>query len=102
MLVAALLAGCAAAPDLGNAPALRSAQSVAAARSLAGSAQAQWPGDGWWRGYGDPQLDSLIEEGLRNSPDAAIAAARMRRAAAIAQEAGAALLPTLDAQGAAG
>ena len=30
---------------------------------------AAWPGDGWWRAYGDPQLDALIEEALHNAPD---------------------------------
>ncbi|BBD98651.1 multidrug transporter [Sphingobium amiense] len=76
---------------------MRAPQSVEAGRSLAAPVAA-WPGDGWWRAYGDPQLDGLIEEGLRASPDVAAAGARFRRAAAMAQQAGAALLPSVDAE----
>ena len=93
-----LLASCAAVPDLGPKPGLRAPATVAADRSLPAGAAA-WPGDGWWTGYGDPQLTALIEEGLRGSPDVVAAAARFRKAAGYAQQAGAALLPTLDVEG---
>lgn len=89
------LSACAAVPDLGPPPAARSPGSIAVARSLA-AAPSAWPGDGWWKAYGDPQLDALVEEGLRASPDMAAAGARFRRAAAAAQQAGAALLPSAD------
>ena len=90
-----LLAACAAVPDLGAKPELRAPASVAAERSLAATPVA-WPGDGWWAAYGDPQLDQLIAEGLRASPDVAAASARFRKAAGMAQQAGAALLPSVD------
>ncbi|WP_340265621.1 efflux transporter outer membrane subunit [Sphingobium mellinum] len=96
----ALLAGCASVPDLGPQAALRPANSIAAARSLPTSAT-DWPGDGWWTAYGDPQLDQLITEGLSGSPDVAAAAGRLRRAQGLAQQAGAALLPSIDARGSA-
>lgn len=96
----ALLAGCASVPDLGPQPGLRPADSVAATRSLPTSAAA-WPGDGWWSAYGDPQLDRLITEGLNGSPDVAAAAGRLRRAQGLARQAGAALLPSIDARGSA-
>ena len=67
-------------------------------RSLPASAAA-WPGDGWWSAYGDPQLDRLIAEGLTGSPDVAAAAGRLRRAQGLARQAGAALLPSIDARG---
>lgn len=92
------LSACAAVPDLGKAPTPRSASAIAADRSLAPVSATAWPGDGWWKGYGDPQLDALIEQGLRDSPDAAAAAARFRRAQGMAQAAGAPLLPSLDLQ----
>ena len=98
----ALLAGCAPVPKLGETPVLRSAETIAAQQSLQPQATAAWPGEGWWLAYGDPQLEALIGEGLRDSPDIAIAAARLRRAAAQAQEAGARLRPSIDAQGSAG
>jgi NodT family efflux transporter outer membrane factor (OMF) lipoprotein len=53
--------------------------------------------DGWWKAYNDAQLDRLIGEGLSGSPDLAAAAARFRTAQGLAQQAGAALLPSVDA-----
>lgn len=97
-VAALLVGGCAAIPQLGAKPELRTPESVAAAQSLAAEA-ADWPADRWWIAYGDPQLDALIEEGLTGSPDMAAAAARFRKAQGYAQQAGAALLPSLDAEG---
>jgi NodT family efflux transporter outer membrane factor (OMF) lipoprotein len=59
-----------------------------------------WPSEQWWRGYNDPQLNELIEEALRDSPDMAIASARLRRAEAFTQVSGAALSPQIGANGA--
>lgn len=97
----ALLGGCVGAPDLGPKPEMRVAGAFAADKSLTGDATT-WPGSGWWQGYGDAQLTGLIEEGLTGSPDVAAALARIRRAEGMAQMAGAALLPTIDATGGAG
>lgn len=107
LVAALLLSACAATPQLGPRPEPLTAGGVASARSLAGDAAAAWPGYGpaegpggaWWQGYGDAQLDQLMREGLGASPDMAAAAARFRRAQGLAQQAGAALLPRLDAQG---
>jgi len=92
---AALLPLAACAPDLGPAPAPRLAASLAAERSLPAEG-GQWPGDGWWRAYGDPQLDWLVAEGLAGSPDVAAAEARLRHAEGVARSAGADLKPQLD------
>ena len=61
---------------------------------------AAWPADGWWRGYGDPQLDALVDEALAGSPSLQIAEARLRAAQAQALNAGATRLPavSLDAE----
>jgi NodT family efflux transporter outer membrane factor (OMF) lipoprotein len=72
------------------------ASDYASAKSLSG-AQSAWPADGWWKAYRDPQLDALIGEGLAGSPDLAAATARFRTAQGFAQQAGAALLPSIDA-----
>lgn len=95
--LATSLSACAAMPDLGPPPAMRATASVSADRSLTSDKAATWPGDSWWTSYGDAQLGALIEEGLRNSPDAAAAAARFRIAQGMARTAGAALLPSIDA-----
>ncbi|MGE4321522.1 MAG: efflux transporter outer membrane subunit [Sphingobium sp.] len=93
-----LLSACAVPPASGPRAEPRTAGGVAAARSLSGDA-AHWPAGTWWTGYGDAQLDRLMQEGVSASPDMAAAAARFRRAQALARGAGAALLPRLDAQG---
>ena len=93
------LAACA--PNLGTAPTPRTAASLAATRSLPDEG-GQWPGDGWWRRYGDPQLDQLIAEGLAGAPDIVSAAARLSRAEGVARTAGADRGPTLGAEGSAG
>lgn len=88
-------------PTLGPAAEPRSASDLASVRALPDQ-QGRWPADGWWRSYGDPQLDTLIAEGLKGSPDIATANARIARAEGMAEAAGAALGPTLDARGSAG
>lgn len=50
----------------------------------------------WWRGYGDPVLDKLIERALANNADVAIAAARVRQAQAQERQARSRLFPSLD------
>jgi len=97
-----LLSACTTPPKLGQDVALRSADTVAAQQSLQPQGTGTWPVEGWWHAYGDAQLEALIDEGLRNSPDIAEAAARLRRAAAQAQEDGAKLQPSLDATVSAG
>jgi NodT family efflux transporter outer membrane factor (OMF) lipoprotein len=88
------LTACASVPDLGPKPQLK----TLAARDLNLPA-ADWPADAWWAAYNDPQLTALIEEGLAGAPDMAQAAARIRKADALAQQAGAARLPSLTASG---
>jgi NodT family efflux transporter outer membrane factor (OMF) lipoprotein len=88
------LAACATVPDLGPRPQPKTFSPPAFELP-----QAEWPTERWWAAYNDPQLAILIEEALAGSPDMATAAARIRKADAIAQQAGAARLPTLTAQG---
>ena len=90
------LSACAAVPRLGPAPQARPAQAYATAESFQ-AAQAQWPGDAWWRRYNDPQLNALVEEALKGSPTLAQAEARVRKARALAEQSRAALLPSLSA-----
>ncbi|MBS0504174.1 MAG: efflux transporter outer membrane subunit [Proteobacteria bacterium] len=91
---ASALAGCAAVPKLGPKPMPASISSMSAEQVLGGG-RAAWPAADWWTGFGDAQLSQLIAEALAGSPDVALAAARVRAADALAQQAGAALLPSL-------
>lgn len=56
---------------------------------------AAWPSQRWWTSLGDPQLDSLIDEALRGTPDLQIASARARQASAAAQAQDADRLPNV-------
>jgi NodT family efflux transporter outer membrane factor (OMF) lipoprotein len=96
-LAAALaLAGCASFDGSKPEAQLRDANTLAAARTLESNATAaQWPVEGWWKQFKDPQLDALITQATKDSPQIAIAQARLRRADALARAAGAKLQPTV-------
>ena len=92
LLLAAALAGCASGeaptrPDLGP---LAAEARFAAAGERAVAA--------WWRAFGDADLEALVVRALRENPDLAVAAARVREARATVQALDADLLPRLDAQ----
>ncbi len=94
----ALLAGCASTNGLTPEAALRDPNALASHRALQGVpvSAAAWPKSDWWKVYGDPQLDALIDEALAGSPTLNIAAARTRKALALAQTAKAPLYPQVD------
>jgi outer membrane protein, multidrug efflux system len=60
---------------------------------------APWPDAAWFHGFASAELDSLIAQARENNLDIAAAAARVREADARARQAGAALLPEVDANG---
>ena len=79
---AILLAGCASTGGLAPQGQLLPPQSLHAERSLAGAplSPAAWPSEDWWHALGDPKLDALVAEALKDNPDLAAAAARARAA----------------------
>ncbi|MBS0391964.1 MAG: efflux transporter outer membrane subunit [Proteobacteria bacterium] len=92
LLALALLAGCA---DMaGIAPQARMRD--ATALGLPAGTAFETPQD-WWRGFGDAQLDALVDQALAGNPGLAQAAARVARAQAFAEQAHAAEGPRLDA-----
>ncbi|WP_058835102.1 efflux transporter outer membrane subunit [Luteimonas abyssi] len=100
LLAAALsLAGCASTGGLTPQLAPADADGLASARSLGVPAfsAADFPRGAGWTAFGDPQLDALVAEALRESPTLAAADARTRNARAQAGLADAARRPTLDA-----
>lgn len=90
--VAAVLAACAQLPSPIEAATSRPAGTYATQTTF-DAPVTSWPVDRWWTAYGDPQLDVLVLEALTESPDLAIAHARLRAAGAVAEIAGAALKP---------
>ncbi len=61
-----------------------------------------WPAVDWWRGFGSPQLDSMMVEAAAANFDLAAAVAVVRQADAQVRISGAALLPTASLSGSAG
>lgn len=102
LLALPMLGGCVAVPGGAPLAAPLAPDGIAASQSLPAADAAwpapEWPGARWWDSYGDPQLSALVDEALAHSPDVATAAARLRKAAAMAGAARSALLPTLDGQ----
>jgi len=94
--IGAALSACASLPGHAPSPQMREQSAFASTHSFAAPA-ADWPAAGWWKAYGDPQLDALIEEGLAGSPSVAVADARMRRARAAQDDARGALAPQVSA-----
>ena len=89
------LAGCA--PDLAPRPVLAVPSQKQSIVTFAGAA-GQWPSEQWWSSFGDPQLHQLIRKALASAPDVAIAAARLRQAQGLAEQAGGALSPQVDGE----
>ena len=59
--------------------------------------QADWPSKDWYRGFKSRELDALIAQATMANLDLAAARARLTQADARARQAGAALLPSVDA-----
>ena len=88
----ALASGCAQIPRLDPSPAIKKVGELGSSTSFT-APDAAWPGEGWWHAYGDSQLDSLIDEALRGSPELDLAQARLHAAMAQVQGAHATLIP---------
>ena len=99
ILMAALLtSACATMPAATPARVAKAPDAYATTQTLS-APDAAWPVDTWWKAYGDAQLDGLVDEALTGSPTLAQAEARLRRAQALANQAKAAQLPSVTANG---
>jgi NodT family efflux transporter outer membrane factor (OMF) lipoprotein len=92
--VSLLLSGCAI-PDLGI---LKSPNEELVAAATQGEEYA-YPDVKWWERYEDKNLNRLIETGLKSSPSIDEAFARLAKANAQSELAGAPLSPSVDANG---
>jgi NodT family efflux transporter outer membrane factor (OMF) lipoprotein len=66
-------------------------------RSGALAEASHWPPERWWREFGNPELNGLIDAALKDNVGLKLAAARLRHAQALVRVEGARLLPFLDA-----
>lgn len=62
-----------------------------------GPARREWPSDGWWKAFGDSQLDALIAEGLAGATDLRVVQARFGRSLALVSQSRSQLLPSVIA-----
>lgn len=90
------LGGCALLPSVGQVDSLKPTSEYQTVESYSAPA-VEWPSERWWQTYADLQLDTLVDEALRDSPDLAAASARLQRAAAFSKVAFSALLPQVSA-----
>jgi outer membrane protein, multidrug efflux system len=85
-------------PDVPPPTAWRKSDAAAVPQGEAGPGEAAvWPSADWWQSFRSPQLDELMAEAQRANDDLAAAIARVTQADEQARIAGAALLPTLEA-----
>lgn len=87
-----LLAGCA---SPGATPARHAALDAKAAGAV-DAASTPWPQQRWWSGWGDAQLDALVERALAGQPGLQTAQARVRQAQAAADAASGARQPQVN------
>lgn len=91
-LLALLLAGCTVGPDY------REPQVAVQPAYLEAPGSGQADLTRWWRGFSDAQLNSLVEQALRQNLDIELAAARIREARAFERSTGATGLPQVSAE----
>jgi len=102
-LAMAALAGCADMSGIGSQASMRDAASLGL-QQPAGSSVAKVSDIAsvdidaqWWRAFGDPQLDALVDQALQGNPDLAVARARLAKAQAAVDVAHSASLPQVSA-----
>ncbi|WP_256354168.1 efflux transporter outer membrane subunit [Variovorax sp. dw_308] len=96
--MAALLTGCMLGPDYQR-PAIEVPAQFRGAATQA-NAVANASDTAWWRQFGDPKLDALVDEGLRSNDDLVAAAARVDRYYGVLGTTRAPLFPQLGADAA--
>ncbi|MDO9023160.1 efflux transporter outer membrane subunit [Zwartia sp.] len=101
LLSSLTLVGCAPFPEM-RAPAAETRADALETKTSFLAPSGDWPTDLWWTGYGDHQLDQLVKEALEYSPTLNVAQARVRRAQAMTQVAGAPLQPEINLNATAG
>lgn len=83
-----VLSACAQAPDQ-NLATPKQAAAYASANSFDVGNKVSWPENKWWLRYNDAQLNALVDEAIHDSPSLKAAAARLKSAEGLAQQAGA-------------
>ena len=97
MVLAALLAACASPRGISTTASVVRPETLEAARTLRSAPVSAEPlAHGWWKRYGDPQLDRLEAEAIEGNPSIGIVRARVEQAEAAAASARLALTPKIE------
>ncbi len=96
-LLVAALAGCADMAGIGAHATMRDAASLGIAADPSAAPVAGVDSQ-WWHAFGDAQLDGLIDQAVAGNPNLQVARARLARAQATADIAGAALKPKVSGE----
>jgi multidrug efflux system outer membrane protein len=94
LILGALCSGCASKIAMAPAP-----EAPAAFDNQPAVSPSQWPSQEWYRGFSSDQLNALVALATSNNGDLAEARARVAQADARARQAGAPILPSVDALG---
>ena len=96
LVTAVLLSGCAS--NIKPSSTLIDPQTLETSKTFSDVAHSgNWPQQNWWTGYGDSELDHLIEQALSGNPDLRAAQDRLVRANAFVESARGANQPSLAA-----
>ncbi|HTI69163.1 MAG TPA: efflux transporter outer membrane subunit [Candidatus Limnocylindria bacterium] len=97
-VVPVLFAGCAVGPHY-KAPAISAAPAFANSPTNSAATANDALLATWWKGFGDPQLDALVDQAIAQNHDLRIATANLREARALRRLATFDLAPTVQANG---
>jgi NodT family efflux transporter outer membrane factor (OMF) lipoprotein len=89
------LAGCADMAGIEPQSRLTSSEAVGL-NAGAGATQSPALADQWWHGFGDAELDRLVQQALQDNPSLKLARARLERAQSLTEVARAASLPQVN------
>ncbi|AKJ31760.1 efflux transporter outer membrane subunit [Caldimonas brevitalea] len=96
VLTALTLAGCALGPDYRRPDVTLPPAYAADAAAVPAAGAPTTVSPTWWRLFGDPQLDTLVDTALARNADLLQAVARVEQAEALVRQANAAQWPSLD------
>lgn len=101
---AVLLAGCASFGGAKTEAKVTDPKSIEASKTVGATdpVAAAWPADQWWKAFGDPRLDALVDEAFANGgvPQLRVAEARLRAAQSVVRGAQSREYPTVEFNGA--
>ena len=78
-------------------PSVQPPREVPAAFQYGTAREGSWPAQDWYRGFGSEELNGFVDLAVSNNGDLAAARERVLQADARARQAGAAILPSVDA-----